>query len=1087
MKKKLKVAIPFAVLTLTCGISAGVFAGCNTHEHNYSEWKNEGSEHVRVCPEDGEKDESTRAPHEFFGGICDVCGADENAGKQYGTASGQIKLHKLGGYETDYTGVTIDMGDDDVIAEVNPATGEFTIEDAVAGKDYNLKISKAGYKDYKTVVNVEADKNTVIGGSRGAVLEYDAFGLLADYDANYHDFSHVNEENPTLNFLENDGTKTLNVLSKDGYSELSATMHLEFSNSLNGLRTQGIVLKFDDGKHVIVRYHNGDMQNGNIQYANNLWSLKAEDTLFSGTDSWAWGEHKLRDLTSAETAALKADGIDLTVMLKDGAIHTFLGGVYIESYALPEEYAGKNAQVGYFIFNTVSNASVSYEIKDSAPELKSTLNINVTNPEDGTECRVDVGNVKDKYELTDTVELTFYAPEGYKLEALTINGADRYGDVKNNILIINTNRLNVEVNAVFAKQREVALDVTVKGVELGKTENLAQGTNVTFKNTEHSFRVSAEGKITGNILAGRYTVVANGYFEKTLNIDEDTTEIVLERDTFKEILGWGNFNFENQNAEEPEFAITNDCAVVLTNKTYDSGVMASIYLKGNNMNAGNAGIVFRFVGNGLADNGESFTVLMQGTKKVQVADDKLWDKTTVAAGCNLNNLIYFESGYDDGMDRVADEHSEEYLQSYANGTLKLSILRDGVTFYVYLNNRLVGKHTLDVKYAGAKCEVGFMSGHLQDATSWKSWKVEIEENVTRTKEVSVTNGTAANAHGTVTIPAGNYIEGDNVNLTITPETGYVIKKLTVGGRDVTSQVAVNPETQTGTCSVMLYGDSAVVAEFEAIVYGSIGSAVNMKKMGETVALTDGTEVTLSNSNFIYKCTVAGGKINLDRIAAGTYKVSAQGVRDASVTITEAKYETAILFEYVRFTSWLGFDDHLHDYSHVNDAQPVISVNGDGGKTMDIISTDEYGDVALTINAKNSNAGVIQGMVLKFSDGKCAIFNLKTDQTLVQFRNEYWGKLSIFVDESGNTVWKESGAGSVTQSDIDKFNGDGVEVKLVRKGGKLYCFVDGRQVYSIELPAAYVNDQVQVGFFASDVKANAVWNIDISTDLPEVTD
>ena len=59
MKKKLKVAIPFAVLTLTCGISAGVFAGCNTHEHNYSEWKIEGSEHVRVCPEDGEKDEST--------------------------------------------------------------------------------------------------------------------------------------------------------------------------------------------------------------------------------------------------------------------------------------------------------------------------------------------------------------------------------------------------------------------------------------------------------------------------------------------------------------------------------------------------------------------------------------------------------------------------------------------------------------------------------------------------------------------------------------------------------------------------------------------------------------------------------------------------------------------------------------------------------------------------------------------------------------------------------------------------------------------------------------------------------------------
>lgn len=1082
MKKKFKVVIPFAVLTLTCGISAGVFAGCNTHKHNYSEWKIDGSEHVRVCPEDGETDESTRAPHEFFGGICDVCGADENAGKEFGTASGQIKLHKLGGYETDYTGITIDMGDDDVIAEVNPATGEFTIEDAVAGKDYNLTISKAGYKDYKTVVNVEADTNTVIGGTRGAVLEYEAFGLLADYDANYHDFSHVNEENPTLNFLENDGTKTLNVLSKDGYSELSATMHLEYSNSLNGLHTQGIALKFDDGKHVIVRYHNGDLANGNIQYVNNLWSLEANDTLFSGTDSWGWGERKLRDLTSAETAALKAGGIDLTVMLKDGAIHTFLGGAYIESYTLPEEYAGKKAQVGYFIFNTASNASVSYEIKDSVPELKSNLNINVTQPEDGTNCEVQLGNIKDKYELTDTVELTFSAPQGYKLEALTVNGEDRYGDVVNGILIISTNRFNVDVNAVFAKEKEVSINLTVKGVELGKSENLAQGTNVTFKNTDYDFEVNSQGKISGTVTAGRYTVVADGYFEKTLNIDENTTEIVLEHNTFKEILGWGQFNFENQNAEEPEFGITNDCAVVLTNKTYDSGVMASIYLKGDNMNAGNAGIVFRFVGDGLAGNGESFTVLMQGTKKVQVAEDALWGQTTVATGSYWNNLIYFENCYDDDMDRVADEHSEEYLQSYAYGTLKLSILREGVTFYVYLNNRLAGKHTLDGKYAGAKCEVGFMSSGLGDTTNWKSWKVEIEENVTR-KAVSVTNGTAANAHGSVTIPADNYIEGENVNLTITPDAGYVIKKLTVGGRDVTSQVAVNAATQAGTCSVMLCGDSAVVAEFEEIAYGSIESAVNMKKLGATTALADGTKVTLSNGNFTYECTVADGKINLDKIAAGAYTVSAQGVRDASVTITEAKYQTAILFDYITFTSWLGFDDHLHDYSHVNDAQPVISVNGDGNKTLDIISTDKYNDVALTIKAKDSNAGFIQGMLLKFSDGKCAMFNLKTDQELVQFRPNEWGNISIF----GGETWKESAQGSVTQSDIEKYNGDGVDVTLVRKGGKLYCFVDGRQVYSIELPSGYENDKVQVGFFAYEVKANAVWNIDVSTTLPEVTD
>lgn len=1084
MKKKLKIAIPFAVLTLTCGISAGVLAGCNSHVHNYSDWKIEGDEHVRVCPDDGETDESTRAPHEFFGGECE-CGAKENADKKYGTASGQIKLHKLGSYATDYTGITVDMGDDDVTANVDPATGKFTIEDVEAGKNYNLKISKDGYKDYSTVVNVEAGKDTVIGGKTGAVLEYDAFGLLCGYDGNYHDFSHVNDENPVFNFLENDGSKTLNVLSMDGYSEVSASLHLEYSNSLNNMRTQGIVLKFEDGKHVIIRYHNGDNVNGNIQYVGELWDFKKSDSLFdmSKTEEWAWNEHKLRDLTSAETKTIKADGLDLTVMLKDGAIHTFLGGAYIASYTLPEGYAGKKAQVGYFVFNTVSNASVSYNITDSVPEMKSKLNINITQPEDGTVCSVTAAPVKDSYELSESVELTFTAPEGYRLESLTIAGEDRYADVISGTLTIDTNRINLDIDAVFAKEKEVDLDVLVKGLKLGTTANLAQGTNVTFKNTSHSFEVDANGKITGSVMSGRYTVVVDGYFEKSVTIDENTTEIVLEYDTFKQLLGWGRFDFDKQNDKTTELGLTNDCAVFLTNDTYSDRVMASIYLKGNNMTAGNGGLVFRFVGAGLAANGETFTVIMQNTTKVQVAEDGLWGNTTVAQGCTWNNVLYFKDCYDDDKDRVADANAKEYLDAYAKGELKLSVLREGADFYLFLNGRFIGKHTVNAKYANASCEVGFVVSNLQDNSSWKSLKGEID-TVSQRQVAALTNGTAAGAHGTVTLPTEEHKVGDNAVITVTPDEGYVIKKLTVGGRDVTSSLQINQETRVGTCSALLYGDSAVVAEFEQVAYSSIQSSVSVRKLGGQIsALADETAVILSNKNFKYTVNVSGGKIDVSKIAVGVYTVGAEGCVNGTVTIGAGKYEEAIVLEYVTFTSWVGYDDHLHDYSHVNDAQPTIGVNGNGSKSLDIISTDKYVDVAVTIKAKSANAGVIQGIVLKFEDGRCAIFNIKTDQELVQFRPEQWGQNSIFVNGEGNGVWKESAAGTVTQDDINKFNGDGVDVTLVRKGGTLYAYVDGRQVYSVELPAGYEDDQIQVGFFAGDVKANAVWEIGVSTTLP----
>lgn len=72
MNKKIKWAIPFAVLALTCGIAAG--CGSGKHTHSYTKW-DQGNEtqHWKVCPDDGAIDENSKADHNFVDGVCE-CG-----------------------------------------------------------------------------------------------------------------------------------------------------------------------------------------------------------------------------------------------------------------------------------------------------------------------------------------------------------------------------------------------------------------------------------------------------------------------------------------------------------------------------------------------------------------------------------------------------------------------------------------------------------------------------------------------------------------------------------------------------------------------------------------------------------------------------------------------------------------------------------------------------------------------------------------------------------------------------------------------------------------------------------------------------
>ena len=258
MKKK-KLLLPLAVTTLSCGLCAGILTGCGGgHEHSYSEWGFDETGHWQICVEDNETTE--KEPHVWREDDTCECGAEKPA---YGTASGNVKLLKLGENVTDYAGVTIDSGEDDGIEiDYNSQTGAFTVTNARVGNIYKFSISKAGY--LTTYVNMQAVKNQNVALG-DCVLQYDAFThgshTGGDWNGSYGNPSkidklHVNDAE-NAHFTIGEGTGDFYVYSKESYGSVSASVtykeNITWGVDDTERGNQGLRLVFEDGKAVMIR------------------------------------------------------------------------------------------------------------------------------------------------------------------------------------------------------------------------------------------------------------------------------------------------------------------------------------------------------------------------------------------------------------------------------------------------------------------------------------------------------------------------------------------------------------------------------------------------------------------------------------------------------------------------------------------------------------------------------------------------------------------------------------------------------------------------------------------------------------------
>ena len=196
-------------------------------------------------------------------------------------------------------------------------------------------------------------------------MQYKVFDLLNGWDEAQHDFSHVNDENPTISMKGN----TLNVISREKYNDVATSLWIKKGNSTHGQDVQGIVLKFSNGKYMITRSEKMSDGKYKLQWmaSNALWGM------VTAKDQWLDYQNPLTE--AQNTAFESADGLQLTVVRSGNILTVYVNGEKIPggTVVLDESYASMTVQAGFFDFDSKTNATWKFDIRSDISAYNTAL------------------------------------------------------------------------------------------------------------------------------------------------------------------------------------------------------------------------------------------------------------------------------------------------------------------------------------------------------------------------------------------------------------------------------------------------------------------------------------------------------------------------------------------------------------------------------------------------------------------------------------------------------------------------------------------------------------------------------------------
>ena len=291
-------------------------------------------------------------------------------------------------------------------------------------------------------------------------------------------------------------------------------------------------------------------------------------------------------------------------------------------------------------------------------------------------------------------------------------------------------------------------------------------------------------------------------------------------------------------------------------------------------------------------------------------------------------------------------------------------------------------------------------------------------------------------------------------------------------------VAYNGTTETIT--LMDSANNVVTAPLKKA--GDLSAEIKSHKYGSLAAMENGTVITLEKDGKQTTATVEGGKITAANLPAGTYSVKTNNYLNGELKITAgAKNESALTLEYKVFDLFKGWDEAQHDFSHVNDENPTISMKGN---TLNVISRDKYNDVATSLWIKKGNStnpADVQGIVLKFSNGSYMFTRCEKmgdGNYKLQWVKELW-ELPI-----AKAQWIDYQQPMTEAQNTAFASADGLQLTVVRSGNILTVYVNGEKIPggTVVLDESYASMTVQAGFFDYDSKENATWKFKIESDI-----
>jgi len=832
MNKKIKWAIPFAVLALTCGIAAGCSVESG-HEHSYTEWGHNETQHWKECPEDHEKDDGTVKNHNFVDGSCE-CGAtqqtppvtDLTITDETTDTNGTVTLSKTTAKTGDSVTVTVAPNEGyqlksltvngaNVFGAMTGNTYEFTVSEnttvvavfekiasssvnaVITGKKYgvtgnsltagtDITLSAAGREDVAAKLETEGENLVIkvpeIAGDNWSVKVdgYVATTIIVPRDAAYT--TPIALEYDLMENLKNtwgnaDSADLSNqndgkIVHTGGYVQWIST-----KNSFDSVAITATVRKGGFRQGVFIRFAGDNYDDDKYVMVSKEnqdkigWCAMGGGSDYKGSAISPW-EDNIKPLTK--------DEYELTLVRNGADIYFFVDGEYLNTKTF-NDYADKECYVGLFCTDAtkMENSERTFSIGTYDDFFKAVTITDTT--EAGAKGKLELP--EGEHKVGEQVEITVTPDSGYVVGSLMVNGTEYADRVANGKVTVMLTKATVELKATFAKSAFTASNA-----------QCPQGT-----------------------------------------YDFDSYII-----NDKLVLGYKRYNAAG---DAPSYGdlIGNGLDDITRYGNDFNGSIGNINFKANGTS--NANCLF-------LDNGQ-------------------YKDVTVKVPKNAKQILVFTGTYDGGDRTITCNLYNAEGNCVGNGTFLHTRgdnpRADLVTFDVDTTEFGTDGETFTLRIGG-NC-----------STTVAAIVVLGEKH-----DVTITNGTT-DTNGTVALTGtteNKITTGGQVTVTVTPSNGYRIKDLKVNGQSVLASVVDNEYT------FIAVQDATVVAEFEQLQLVDVTLTINATDYANNaVTLADGTQITFTDvkgfANYTY---TVGAEDNFAQMYVGTYTVACDGYFETTVTV-----------------------------------------------------------------------------------------------------------------------------------------------------------------------------------------------------------